>query len=233
MKYVPKTREKLKKLCDDLSVNLGDIDTSNITDMKDLFFRSNRTDFSGIETWNVSNVTDMAGMFACAESFNQPIGDWDVSNVTDMAGMFYSANSFNQPIGDWDVSNVTDMAGMFACAESFNQPIGDWDVSNVTNMHCMFYSTKSFNQPIGDWDVSHVMYMDYMFDCVKSFNQILPKDWAKKAGYKNPTHALNHSQSYNTEALFTSVIDLLDKSGVDRKDIQNAFDSVMSKQQAK
>ena len=28
------------------------------------------------------------GMFDEAENFNQPIGDWDVSNVTDMIGMF-------------------------------------------------------------------------------------------------------------------------------------------------
>ena len=67
-----------------------------------------------------------------SDSFNQPIGNWDVSNVTDMSGMFPC--SFNQPIGNWDVSNVTDMSGMFSSCRNFNQPIGNWDVSNVTNM---------------------------------------------------------------------------------------------------
>ena len=59
-----------------------------------------------LEIWDVSNVTDMYGMFAYS-SFNQNIGGWDVSNVTDMYGMFYDATSFNQDIGYWDVSNVT------------------------------------------------------------------------------------------------------------------------------
>ena len=65
--------------------------------------------------------------------FNQPIGNWDVSNVTDMSGMFENAEAFNQPIGNWDVSNVTDMRNMFYAATSFNQDISNWDVSSVTD----------------------------------------------------------------------------------------------------
>ena len=134
-----------------------------------LFEYSKRTIFSGIENWDVSNVTDMSCMFLCTKFFNQPIGNWDVSNVTDMSGMFFGAESFNQPIGDWDVSNVTDMSGMFFKAKSFNQPIGDWDVSNVTDMREMFFGAKSFNQPIGDWDVSHVTDKERMFGRAEFF----------------------------------------------------------------
>ena len=58
-KYTPKTFQELKWLVDDESVYLGDIDTSAITDMSYLFERSARADFSGIESWDVSNVVDM------------------------------------------------------------------------------------------------------------------------------------------------------------------------------
>ncbi|MDR0281920.1 MAG: DUF285 domain-containing protein [Candidatus Peribacteria bacterium] len=37
----------------------------------------------------------------------------DVSNATDMNGMFIQASSFNQPLNNRDVSNVTDMSSMF------------------------------------------------------------------------------------------------------------------------
>ena len=168
-KYQPVTKEELKKLCRDESIYLGDIDTSKITDMSclfDGFFDCYDRDLSGIELWDVSNVTDMSSMFSCS-SFNKDISSWDVSKVTDMSHMF-SYSSFNQDISSWDVSNVTNMSSMFS-GSSFNQDISSWDVSNVTNMSSMF-SHSDFNQDISSWDVSNVTDMSWMF-CESSFNQ--------------------------------------------------------------
>lgn len=195
-KYKPETKKELRKLCDNLSVNLGDIDTSLITDMSYLFEVSERTNdqFEGIETWDVSNVEDMYGMFLENQSFNRPLEKWNVSNVKNMACMFLGAESFNQPLEKWDVSNVKDMDRMFCRAESFNQPLEKWDVSNVENMQGMF-SSESFNHPLNSWNVSNVRNMAYMFYQATSFNQPLDK-W-DVSNVRTMKEMFNEARSFN------------------------------------
>ena len=139
--YHPKTKDELKKIIkrriesEGNECNLNDIDTSNITDMSDLFKDS---EFNGdISKWDVSNVTDMGGMFRFSE-FNGDISNWDISNVTTTEGMFVSS-TFTGDISKWNVSNVTNMGGMFY-GSKFNSDISKWDVSNVTNNTDIFYS---------------------------------------------------------------------------------------------
>ena len=115
-------------------------------------------------TWDVSLITDMSELFGGFSDvglydFNENIRDWNVSNVTNMMGMFFKSSAFNQLIDKWDVSNVTNMMGMFCESKAFNQPIGEWDVSNVTGaqssipvsgMGDMFLDAKSFKQTLPD-----------------------------------------------------------------------------------
>jgi len=124
---------------------------------------------------NLSDVTDMSGMFS-SSSFTGDLSKWDVSSVTNMAGMFQSS-SFSGDLSKWDVSSVTNMAGMFqnfslgrflgdenlSDKNPFTGDISKWDVSNVTNMNGMF-SRSSFNGDISKWDVSGVTDMSYMFN---------------------------------------------------------------------
>ena len=153
----------------DADRNLNELCTSLITDMRSLFgvSDSGRNQFNGdISNWDVSKVTNMAGMFTNSV-FNGDISNWDVSNVTTMEGMF-KFSDFNQDIGGWDVSSVTNMSSMFRGSfetdfiNPFNQDISNWDVSNVTNMARMF-QWGDFNQDIGGWDVSSVNDMSSMF----------------------------------------------------------------------
>ena len=119
--YHPKTRDELKELVDKLinergnDADLNDIDTSAITDMNYMFYKSK---FNGdISNWNVSNVESMDTMFykSLFTDENGDISNWDVSNVKDMSYMF-SNSSFtgeNGDISNWDVSNVINMEGIF------------------------------------------------------------------------------------------------------------------------
>ena len=73
MKYKPKTYSELYDLVWDFNIYLGDIDTSEIDDMSELFFNCERKDYSGINLWDTSNVQDMNSMFCYAEYFNENI----------------------------------------------------------------------------------------------------------------------------------------------------------------
>ena len=91
-KYCPETKEELKNIIKQRinengnEVDLNDIDVSKITDMSDLFY----SNFNGnISKWDVSNVTNMSGMFFMCSKFNKDISNWDVSKVTNMYSMFY------------------------------------------------------------------------------------------------------------------------------------------------
>ena len=113
--YHPKTKDELRKIIkqkiesEGNECDLNDIDTSNITDMSNLFAYSH---FNGdISRWNVSNVTTMEYMFFCSE-FDGDISKWDVSNVIDMKYIF-EFSIFNKDISNWDVSNVKFKLDMF------------------------------------------------------------------------------------------------------------------------
>jgi hypothetical protein len=91
--------------------------------------------------WDVSNVTDIRGMFGLIGQYAQSVdlGDlsnWDVSKVTDMGDMFHFAgvNSKTFKVGDiskWDAKNVTDFTNMFnhmAMNVAYTLDLTSWNV---------------------------------------------------------------------------------------------------------
>ena len=219
-KYKPQTLKELYKLTEDENIYLGDIDTSLITDMSGLFSGSKRKDFSGIETWDTSNVVNMNSMFSFASNFNHNINNWNVSNVENMGYMFRDADKFNQPldkwnvhkvkimnymfndafsfnqdISYWNVESVKDMSYMFRGCSKFNQPLNSWNVSNVENMYCMFVQALEFNQPLNDWDISNVRDTSYMFYLASKFNQPLDRWNVHKV--KNMSYMFGGTYNFN------------------------------------
>lgn len=188
-------------------------DLSNVENMRSAFSGIPGETIPNMNSWDVSTVTNMWGLFAGAENFNEDISDWDVSSATDMEYMFDKAIFFNQPIGNWDVSNVTTMQAMFS-ATTFNQDISNWNVSNVENMLGMFSGTYNFNQDISSWDVSNVTTFIMMFMDAIEFNQDI-SDWdIEKATWMSymfyGTHKFNQdlnkwdiSNAYDFDEMFS------------------------------
>ncbi|GAA4438953.1 hypothetical protein GCM10023091_20410 [Ravibacter arvi] len=141
--------------------------------MENAFMNAANVVYQATDAPNLSNVTDLSGMFRNAGLFNGDLSNWDVSNVTRMWAMFEMAESFNGNIRNWDVSNVTDMGSMFLGAGAFNQDIGDWNVSGVQSMIYMFNGASSFNADLSAWNVSSVLDMRHLFFEATGFNQSL------------------------------------------------------------
>ncbi|MEI0557534.1 BspA family leucine-rich repeat surface protein [Brachyspira intermedia] len=185
MKYKPQTKEELRILIQDESIYLGDIDTSLITDMSELFQNSKRVNFEGLETWNISNVVNMSSMFELAENFNYNINSWDVSKVENMSKMFWECKKFNQPLNKWNISNVNNVQSMFGNCSIFNQNIENWNTSNIKIFSFMFYNCLNFNQPLGKWDTSNVISTAGMFMNCRNFNQNINNWNVSKLEYAN------------------------------------------------
>ncbi len=172
------------------------LDVSKVKNMTSMFsnagLKSTSYKITGMNNWDVSNVTDMSYMFAYSQSWSADggpqwtsfnIGDlskWNTSKVTDMSNMFTAFGSKVKTLNlstikfnSWDVSNVTDMSSMFYStgynSTSFTLDISGWDTSNVTNMTMMFdetaYSATTINiTGLNTLNTSKVTSMTAMFN---------------------------------------------------------------------
>ena len=121
----------------------------------------------GLDTWDVSHVTDMSGMFYdCQYLKALELNNWDVSKVTNMRGMFAKCHHLtNLDIRNWDVRQVRRMDYMFEnCGNLKELDLNIWDVNNVEGMTGMFYYCNNLTElHIENWDVSRVKDMFQMF----------------------------------------------------------------------
>ena len=179
-------KERIKKLYEDRGE--GDtLDVSSLSkciacdDFSKLFYNFNNVkQIIGLETWNVSKVTNMSSMFYYCESLTElDLSTWNVSKVTNMYDMFYGCSSLKElNISTWNVNNVIYMYDMFRFCESLKElNLSNWDMSNVTDMSGMFYGCKSLIElNISTWNVSNVTNMYDMFDYC---NKLIKPKWYK------------------------------------------------------
>ena len=114
--------------------------------------------YGPIDTWDVSGVTDMEGIFLGFTTFNDYIGDWDVSNVTNMTAMFYGAAAFNQDISSWNVEKVISMTEMFNAATTmratflqFWSPFSLTVATGFMNLADTAQNTTDYDDLLANW----------------------------------------------------------------------------------
>jgi hypothetical protein len=113
----------------------------------------------------MSNVTTIRDMMRYTNSFDQDIGAWDVSNVTDMLGLFYPGTPFNNggssSIGNWNTSKVTNIRYMFYNCDSFDQDLSNWTVTGITEANTFMQnanglSTTNYDRTLSGWSSQSV-----------------------------------------------------------------------------
>jgi surface protein len=135
-----------------VSMDLTGVDTTNVTDMSNLFKNCKAlTSVQGIENLNVNRVRNMDCMFYGCENLNSlNLSAWVTStSLTSMKGMFYKCTKLTSlNLSGFNVSNVTDLVyenngkyyGLFGYCSALTEVIGieNWNTGKMVNIRNLF-----------------------------------------------------------------------------------------------
>ncbi|MBR1497401.1 MAG: leucine-rich repeat protein, partial [Oscillospiraceae bacterium] len=151
---------------------LSRLNTSNVTDMRDMFSNCSSLTSLDLSGFDTSKVTDMSYMFYnCSSLTSLNLSSFDTSGVTTMYYMFYNCGSLTSlNLSGFDTSSVTTMYEMFGnCSSLTSLNLSSFDTSGVTTMYYMFYNCSSLTSlDLSSFDTSKVTSFYYMFsNCSK------------------------------------------------------------------
>lgn len=155
------------------------LDTSNVTNMRDIFYNNQTITSIDVSNWDVSNVTNFQYMFRnCYELTTLDVSSWDLKTTgsVTLRGIFFSCRKLATiDVSDWNTSAVNTMRSVFRDCYLATPDTSKWDTSNVNNMQYMFYNARVANPGVAysvgtangggnAWDVSNVTKMDFLFN---------------------------------------------------------------------
>ena len=137
-----------------------------------------------VSEFNTTNVTNMYQMFSyCSSLTSLDLSSFNTSNVTNMQNMFYGCSSLtNLDLSSFNTSNVTNMTNMFSyCSSLTSLDLSSFNTSKTTNMSYLFDDcTKLKNLNISNFDFTNVTIYTNMFYSVPNDCYILVKDATAK-----------------------------------------------------
>lgn len=154
-----------------------------------------KVEIIGVETWDVSNLTNLSNMFRGAKITSIDLSNWNVGKAETFNSMFSDCTKLQTIIGleNWNTSNVTNLADMFNGCSSLQDITGleNWDTSLVWEMYDMFKNCKSLNNfpAIENWNLATCYSFDEMFrgsGCTGTFRP----NWNLARAGQNPTRGM-------------------------------------------
>lgn len=146
---------------------LRDWNTEKVKSLGDIFGYTDITNADGLENWKTSNVTDLEGIFENDDIENvDGMANWDTSNVKTMRLMFlYGSIANTDGFAKWNTESVTDMESMFNSAGIGDlSGLSNWNTHNLDSMGAMFYRSGVENVDfMKNWDLSNLTDMSQAF----------------------------------------------------------------------
>jgi len=150
------------------TLDLSSLDTSNVTNMANMFYQSFGLTTLNVSGFNTSNVTSMSSMFyQCSKLASLDVSSFDTSKVTTMYNLFSSCSQLTSiDVSRFNTDKVTNMQSMFGnCSKLTSLDLSNFDTSSVTKMSSMFSQCKNLTSlDVSNFDTSKVTTMSYMFD---------------------------------------------------------------------
>ena len=154
------------------SVDLSGLDTSNVTNMGNMFYSCGKLVKLDLSNLDTSKVISMGSMFSYCSSLKElDVSSFNTSRVTSMYRMFADSSVLQKlklDVSKFDTSKVRNMEYMFyECRGLKELDVSKFDTSNVTNMEYMFKNCRGLKElDVSDFSTSNVTSMNKMFqDC--------------------------------------------------------------------
>ena len=162
------------------------LNTSEVTDMSDMFDGCSKLTSLDVSNFNTANVTDMSHMFSeCFRLTSLDLSSFNTSNVTSMVGMFQNSDVLTSiDLSSFNTANVTDMHSMFfSCRGLTSLDLSSFNTSKVTDMRWMFEGCTGLTSlDLSNFNTAKVTYMNYMFYGCTNLTTIYAGDgWSTEA----------------------------------------------------
>lgn len=135
----------------------------------------------GLENMDVSQVTNMAGMFDnCSSLTSLDLSSWDTSNLDFMNFAFEGCSSLESlNVSGWKTDKVTSMKWLFlGCSSLKHLDLSTWRTDKVENMYMLFDGCSSLESlDLTGWKVNNVTDMHAMFSGCNTLKSLNLNGW--------------------------------------------------------
>ena len=166
------------------TLDLTGLDTSNMTSMSMMFYKSTSLKSIDVSGFDTSKVVNMNGMFwECSNLTSINISNFNTSKVTDMNNMFAEcSNLITLDLSNFDTSNVIYMGNLYSysyggmfrnCSSLKELNVSSFNTSKVKYMSNMFDGCSSLTTlDLSNFDTSNVTAMASMFEKCTSLKNL-------------------------------------------------------------